>query len=1612
MSELKGYIERILKHVEDIYSNETEGPKQIFQDYGIETSVATDYNGRQIFEMLQNADDASIIATNKKVLFTLQNNELRISNNGIPFTSKSFDCIIYMTNSPKRGDSSSTGEKGLGFRSYLNWSNDLTIESGGEKVSFSKTYAKSFVKDILDRCPKVSESFYQEKHKYNDEFPVSIFKIPYLHESNIVNNDYDTTITLSLNDEKVIEDVSKQFERITPYTLLFTKFIEEIEIVSTNTKVLKKTTEGDEVVITEYIDSIKTNEWHWNIRKKNGTIKEKEYELIVAWNDNLNNDETVLYSYFKTNVKFPFPILVNGSFDLISNRNQLQVTEYNSELFHYLIDLMLEVAETIAEKTKGYTALKLLSIDFKNISSDITALLDFPKTLKEKVLTRRLFPTVDGNYISYDDGPVYYSNFKSSILKGDDVNNLLLECNDTAIFNNYISGLPTYKIYYLVNIIHNRLNNININDYIELLTLLKRECTRKNIINQNELQTSYTKNCPDSSFPPLLYDVYGKHIPQNNKKIAKEHNIQIDIPEELDYNFIHQELLSKIREKENHNQYNKPSLYELLGIEVFSYETIAKDLINTYNKKILTNTNNTKKDIIRLHKALYSLFKQNKNIALTLYPYALTKDTEQTFRYTNELYYGEEYDCKLNNIIFDYDKSLLLAKKDLFELEGVDDTNIIEYFDWLKVAKYPRIKSKTLSCYYFADIHKSYIDYLFKNIDSTKVHIDFCRCNYENYKNREFRVDSMTISDIEHFEDILDNNKSETILSWVLEDTTLRNLLEKNIEPSESCIRITKSRLQNPRTIDSKHLLSFIKWKLSQSPWLTCKTGKKVKPDTCTMSETINDEFSPYIEKPHVDNKSKIFKEYLDKGNRLNTAYELVGVNSKISDFDSEIIYSILNILPEKDANGEKAKRIYKQLTENYDSKKIDKLGRNYLEYTTRGKVFCKKGKEESYISYKDVYYVNNKQYGDSVISQFNTITIPPKLSAKNIKEIFCVEKIKFDDFRINGSPSLHVLNKEFEREIESFKPYVYIFRKDKDQDGNDKSQVKNSKFKLVNNLSYTFKKDDELFNADLDNFDFFTDKNSKCTYIRIPENIYSYDIVRHDVKLGNAIAEAFSAMFNIETMSDIRELFGQNVSGRNDIIRAHFNDLQLIELEKTKELLGIVSNYKLNFWRSFVNCFPDKALNNTTYEDKELIDELHRLFPEYSDLIDSVDKYIIDDDSIFDSDISAVKCVVELLKSSNVTLEQFNRYAYPNISIDKLYKNEFGEIIEKNDSLVKSALYNKLNSQPDEQYSFRTLTDTYKNIIFSVTIPSNVDYDIITDFNSTIKNKFDINLNNDTEIIDFDGLYNNNLQLVIDEASKNKIGDSAVIDYVNESNKRSSLLFFEQGTQKLLEEIIQKLKPSTPETTVTTIPLTVAGKSYSYKNIKDIIKQISESGICLKDSDIDYVTIHNPHTNPSNDNSGSGRKSFSTRNIGNIRKTEKEFGCIGEKIVYDYLKNNAKYSDVKWVSAYATECGENPFGSDGLGYDIEYNDGKRKKYVEVKTSISGGNVILISPNEVRKGEELKDDYEIFIVRDVKSHPKIEIIKSPFKYPKGYSFNNNEKFEVQIKEYALRFEKE
>ena len=71
----------------------------------------------------------------------------------------------------------------------------------------------------------------------------------------------------------------------------------------------------------------------------------------------------MLFSYFKTQVRFPFPALLHGTFELTQNRNQLEndTTGHNEFLTEKLAELLIDTALKIASQKKeaNYFPLKI-----------------------------------------------------------------------------------------------------------------------------------------------------------------------------------------------------------------------------------------------------------------------------------------------------------------------------------------------------------------------------------------------------------------------------------------------------------------------------------------------------------------------------------------------------------------------------------------------------------------------------------------------------------------------------------------------------------------------------------------------------------------------------------------------------------------------------------------------------------------------------------------------------------------------------------------------------------------------------------------------------------------------------------------------------------------------------------------------------------------------------------------------------------------------------------------------------------------------------------------------------------------------------------------------------
>ena len=132
------------------------------------------YHGREILELLQNADDAyqkSIKEGNKpnkplEVCISYKNNIFSICNTGTVFDKEGMKAIVQGNNSPK--DGKYIGNKGTGFRSILNWAKNVKILSGGFNVLFSKQIADDFFESIKrNSIPNKKEINFQKNNEKN-----------------------------------------------------------------------------------------------------------------------------------------------------------------------------------------------------------------------------------------------------------------------------------------------------------------------------------------------------------------------------------------------------------------------------------------------------------------------------------------------------------------------------------------------------------------------------------------------------------------------------------------------------------------------------------------------------------------------------------------------------------------------------------------------------------------------------------------------------------------------------------------------------------------------------------------------------------------------------------------------------------------------------------------------------------------------------------------------------------------------------------------------------------------------------------------------------------------------------------------------------------------------------------------------------------------------------------------------------------------------------------------------------------------------------------------------------------------------------------------------------
>lgn len=1594
--------------------------------YRREIDRSKGYHGRQLLELLQNADDEAENTENPSVLITLEQDRLIIANNGTPFSKEGILSLMYSDNSPKIKRQKKIGYKGLGFRSVLNWSQSIGIKSGLFSIEFSKDNAIGFFKSLLQKHPELKTEI-EKASTENEKYPIATLAVPKWKETYDIDiSEYDTYIVINFSSDKVRQDIQQQINDLRMEVALFLNNLRKIMLESperneTIARIPPEDDDYEEIQLQDesgkVIDSKKwrifssTDELPEHLRQDEMT-KQFEYDLRIAVSENIDDNINRLFSFFRTEVKFPFPAIIHGTFDLDGTRNHLNKNDVNEFLLEKLAELMIDTAKQLTQVADevNWDAMKLLAK--KGEFDEKVEKMGFYEKLLDKMKSHKLIPVVSNKYMAVDANPVFFETPYAEILKNfpEVFHELAFHTSDSDV-QQLIEDLEIdeYEPMDFINRLNKTSNQMNINDRADLILKIAFD------------RFSYFKPITKRNMPSLFVDEGGNVIDSKTQSLLPPERGRFQLPGNVTIIFISSQLFQILKDKSHVKTADMlADNLECFNIQPYRFDAVIRKIVNSTTRYIRKNPENRDEHIKKMLISLFLIFKDDKDSENNFPPLVnvplITRKGE--LKNARGLYFGSEYLAgKVMDALYSsIEDTVFVAKKDELGFEQDDEVKVTEFLEWVGVERFPPIKLQETKEEEFSDYVLRKINYPY-----TTDHVDLIK-SYEHFKQRKsYMSPRITINKIAEIDAILEKARFEDILVWIHLDPRINEMIREGRELEGSTYLIDIRGMRNWRTISHRNISSYIVWKLKTTKWVKTESGGKVKPEICCLSKTLID-MSPLVEVPALNLKDKAFKENNIGLNDVEYILTKVGASADFSAFPTETIYSILSKLETSDPEGKKAKTIYRQIIESkprdWSKKAAKEKARN--DFVEEGKLLAKSDGQISYFPVKDAYYVDNITFCKEIMQKFPIVEIDRRSGKDQVRDIFGVNPLEDIKFEIDEEPQRHKLDKVFSKAFESFKPYILAYRLQKKDVNTELNRLKKLKIVLCTDIKATYKHDDVEDDLTLNPYEHIQAGGETTAYLLLnPEKRYdNLGDLKNDIKFCESFAEIISGILKVgENRKDFRDLFPKDKSQRDMIIQSDLGDPDLEKLKKARELFRNPSDLEEDFWQNILEAKGSELKLIEQAEGKDIVKLLADELKIEKNLLEEFYKKINYEELSIKSNLPYFKHLFEALK---ISVEEFNHVSYEQIDFQEYFEREITNEIFKLLNEFRNYLYSQLKDKDiDEKEKFMEYVDEYKeNYLID-------DYDINKEMEIDKKKYFDMLFKTESFEqlnLTYEKLTEQNEtdleKLFRDNKEKFQKKLRQTMSFLNEDLKEflddtenKSLLFFGEYDE-LIKRFENEYKHEETEedtggtTKKKTIKLNDKNAEYDEDDYQSLMKNIDED---LNDNEYD-MDMHDPEKpgeKPSKGRSGGGSGSGGAR-----RNNTKEIGFIGEYYVYQSLVKKYTKDKVFWVSEYAKTANINPEGKDGLGYDLMCIDDKgQAHYVEVKATNTDDLSFPISSSEVRFGEQHKDNYEIILVLNVCSQNRdFKNLGNIFKYGEDESFTNNTKFSVENDGFRIRFE--
>jgi hypothetical protein len=1037
---------------ESTFENE---PSEMIAAYNRELRSTQDYHGRELLELLQNADDAGIGFGSNKALIHLSAEGVCMANTGVPFSAAGIQSLMISDRSPKQFNRTRyIGNRGLGFRSILAWTDCPFVLSGHLRLGFSSSLVTARLKALCAKNVRLRNEV-EEMRQNGHQNPIPILACPAILEENrtaeslwpsavnyktmrelaaaIRAKGYDTVITIPFTETGAYKEVSAQIAELSQELMLFLQNLEELVIrTESGSRIWRVKREREEVhVVTEGDATHPTSSWR--VFTRQGEVPDNHlekhqratpgFEIKIAVP--LQGEQAgMLFSYFPTKVRFPYLVVVHATMDLTSNRQNLVDTKAN----RYLVG---QLAETLAEATEAALVFgdpwrPLRSIAKRGNLDPMLEQLGFEKALLAAARTKRLIPRRDGEVVQASsvkqlpvnpEGWLPKEGFADLALWTDD------ECLKRALEDLEVKQLDSDDL-------RERLNRLS-----PTLSITDRAALLAGILQRGKYLM------PRNPPPRLLVDSDGTLIePEKAAYLPPTTSRSFSLPEWMPLRFVSRELIEALQ---TILRISREALVEELkafNLHTYDFGGLAGAIVARTNDRC--REEGVDEAAVRLQglRALRELYESSSSDEVPKRRQDLRvrlPTRTRKWTYADELYLGKGYPNGdlMEALLGAIHPEKFVADPATFGPEE-DAAGWDRFLQWIGVSALPRGKTLRL----LPDSAQDYVKHICCSLRYPARFKEFEVKEPEKLKPTSLE----NLTSIEHIEEILEKADPHAILAWVAIDSRIENW---RVNGDTTARLEARFRDRTMRSLTDQALLSYVLWLLREQCWLPTTGGQKNAPSRCVRARIANEEVRRIFPHPVVQAEHPLLKSLKVDHYRLMTALGRVGVCMTLEDLTWERCHKVLLELPDVDPSGAAAHAFYRMLIEKEEDTTIDTLTLR-KQFREQGQLWCRLGEKWSYRPIREgIYFIADPTIPKAVEDIFPILDLPRGRRTDKIQRLFLAQALRATDVsrRVNNYtplPRSELLNDEISR----LKPFIFALRLDSNPDATGSTRLKNLK--------------------------------------------------------------------------------------------------------------------------------------------------------------------------------------------------------------------------------------------------------------------------------------------------------------------------------------------------------------------------------------------------------------------------------------------------------------------------------------------------------------------------------------------------------------------------------------